>query len=100
MKQDKEEGSIADHLLDREAKQMKANFVQKYAKVLTTSKLFKTTVEELRVRGWVTHAKLWNTCLYLNMAAHDLSILVEDLAFERDSWRRRLVARNLAVFSI
>lgn len=99
MRQEKEQGSIADHLLDRKTKQMKATFAQKHAELLATSEFLNSTVEELRARGWATHAMLWNTCLYLNMAAHDLSVLVEDLAFERDNWRRRLLARNLAVLA-
>ncbi len=94
-----DQGSIADRLLDREAKTMKADFARKHAELLKNSKLFQTTVATLRNRGWTTHATLWNLCLYLNTAAHDLSILVEDLAFERDNWRRRLVARNLAVLA-
>ena len=99
MSEDNEQGSIADHLFDRKAKAMKADFKRKHAEILKTSKLFQTTVVTLRDRGWATHATLWNTCLYLNMAALDLSILVEELAFERDNWRRRLVARNLAVLA-
>lgn len=82
---------------DRERKAIKADFARKYAELHATSQLFKTTVETLRSRGWDTHATLWNTCIYLNLAAHDLSVLVEDLALESDDWRRRLVARNLAV---
>lgn len=99
MNNDIEQGSIADPLFDREAKAMKTDFSRKHADLLRTSKLFQTTVATLRERKWTAHATLWNACLYLNMAAHDLSVLVEDLTFERDNWSRSFVARNLAVLA-
>jgi hypothetical protein len=37
--------------------------------------------------------------IYLNIAAHDLSILVMQLHFEKDAWTRRQTARH-AVLTI
>ncbi len=90
---------MADHLVDREAAQLRVTFKQKHEKLIAATKLFKDTIERLRTQGYTTHATLWNACLYLNMAAHDLSILVEDLALERDYWRRRFNARHLALLA-
>src|SRR5207249_4983942 len=46
-------------------------------------------------RGWDTHAQLWSIGTYINIAAHDLSVLVRQLYFERDSWTRRQIARHV-----
>jgi hypothetical protein len=44
-----------------------------------------------------SHAQLWNVGIYINIAAHDLSVLVMQLHFERDLWTRKQIARHVAL---
>jgi hypothetical protein len=90
-------GSVADRELDRERKSIQADFAKKHEELRKTSELMKATIKHCRLNNFNSHAAVWNVALHVNLVAHDLSVLVEDLAFERDNWKRRLAARHVAL---
>lgn len=58
---------------------------------------FQKNILILSCRGWTTHEQLWNAGLYINVVSHDLSIVVHDIIRERDDWKRKYLARALAL---
>jgi len=88
-----------DRQLDRERQALEEIFTAKHRRLLATTALLKGTLLALQARGWSTHAKLWNIGIHINLAAHDLSILVWKLCTEREIWARKLVARQVALMS-
>lgn len=72
-------------------------FATKHGRLLAMTALIKETLFDLRQRRWTTHAELWNIALHINIAAHDLSVLVWQVVAERDIWARKLAARHVAL---
>lgn len=86
-----------DSLFDQEHDELERTFAEKHQQLLATTTVLKETLTELYGRGWNTHAQLWNVCLHINLAAHDLSVMVWQLFAERDIWARKLAARHVAL---
>lgn len=86
-----------DRLVDQNRDRLEQTFVEKHEKLVATTALFKRTLESCKTQGWSTHAELWNIGIYINIAAHDLSVLVLQLHLERDVWARRQIARHVAL---
>ena len=89
--------SEIDRLVDQNRDALERTFVEKHQKLIATTELFKRTLESCKNQGWNTHGELWNVGIYINIAAHDLSVLVLQLHFERDVWIRRQIARHVAL---
>jgi hypothetical protein len=89
--------TIFDQLVDEQQKALIASFEDRHATIAGCGDLMKTTISTLRDRGWNQHESLWNAALFLNTVSYDLSIGLLDLVYERDNWRRRLIARSLAL---
>lgn len=86
-----------DRLVDQNRDGLAQTFIEKHEKLIATTELFKRTLESCKIKGWNTHTELWNIGIYINIAAHDLSVLVLQLHFERDIWARRQIARHVAL---
>jgi hypothetical protein len=86
-----------DRLVEQKRPELERTFAQKHDELVAATELFSQTLKTLKSRGWDTHAELWNTGIYLNIAAHDLSVLVMQLHFERDAWTRRQIARHVVL---
>ncbi len=84
-----------DQLVDKKRAELQKTFSQKHDQLIAVTEVFRQTLETCRNRGWDTHAQLWNVGIYINIAAHDLSILVMQLHFERDAWTRKQIARHV-----
>ncbi len=86
-----------DRLVEQKRSELERTFAQKHDQLIAATELFSQTLKTCKDRGWDTHAELWNSGIYLNIAAHDLSILVMQLHFERDAWTRRQIARHVVL---
>ncbi len=86
-----------DHLVDQNREKLKQTFAQKHNQLISITEVFRQTLESCKDRGWDTHAQLWNIGIYINIAAHDLSVLVMQLHFERDAWTRRQITRHVVL---
>jgi hypothetical protein len=86
-----------DRLIDQKRPDLEQTFAQKHRQLIATTEAFRQTLKACKNRGWDTHAQLWNVGIYVNIAAHDLSVLVMQLHFERDAWARRQVARHVVL---
>jgi hypothetical protein len=86
-----------DRLVDQNREELEQTFAQKHKRLIATTEVFKQTLESCRQQGRNIHAELWNVGIYMNIAAHDLSVLVMQLHFERDTWTRRQIARHVAL---
>src|SRR5215210_1881270 len=86
-----------DRLVDQNREGFEQTFTQKHKQLVATTEVFKQTLESCKKQGWNIHAELWNVGIYINVAAHDLSVLVQQLHFERDTWVRRQIARHVAL---
>lgn len=86
-----------DSLFEEDRSKFDALFATKHKAMADASRVFYNSIREFRERGWNTHAEIWNVAFFLNMAAHDISILVFQLASEQDPWTRKLTARHLAL---
>lgn len=86
-----------DRLVDRQRQYLEQSFAQKHERLVATTEVLKHTLENCRRQGWAIHAQVWNVALYMNIAAHDLSVLVAQLHFEREPWARRLIARHVVL---
>lgn len=88
-------------LFDRFADIKKAEFSKrlhhKHIDLALVGAELRKTILMLREWKWKTHEGIWSPCLFLNTVYYDLSILVADLAFERHEWKRRFIARSLAL---
>lgn len=71
-------------------------FANRHVVIQECGEQMQQTVETIRSHGWKTHESIWNASLFLNTIAYDLSHNVYDMVYERDEWRRRMVARQLA----
>jgi hypothetical protein len=86
-----------DRLVDQQRAEFEQTFAQKHKKLLATTEVFRQSLEVWNTRGWNTHAQLWNLGIYINIAAHDLSVLVMQIHFEREMWARRQIARHIVL---
>ncbi|MFN8453339.1 MAG: hypothetical protein U0401_01490 [Anaerolineae bacterium] len=86
-----------DVLYDKERDTLTTQFAEKHKKMLAMSRFFFEAIKRYRQQGWYTHAEIWNIAFFLNIAAHDTSILVLQLANEREPWDRKLAARHVAL---
>ncbi len=86
-----------DGLFDRQRTSLGQTFEDRHRRLLAMTALMKETLRGLRNRGWDAHAQLWNIGIHVNLAAHDLSVLVWQLGAERDIWARKLAARHVVL---
>ena len=86
-----------DYLVDQKRAELQQTFFQKHEQLIAVTEVFRQTLEACKNRGWDTHAQLWNIGIYINIAAHDLSILVMQVHFERDAWTRKQIARHVVL---
>jgi hypothetical protein len=86
-----------DALFEKERSKFDELFAKKHKTMSDTSRVFYDSIKEFRKRGWEIHAEVWNIAFFLNMAAHDISVLVAQLAGEHEPWTRKLAARHLAL---
>jgi hypothetical protein len=84
-----------DRLFDQQRPTLEQTFTHKHDQLRQTTSVFAQSLQNFRAQGWHTHAQLWNIALYINIAAHDLSVLVWHLCCERDVWARKLIARHV-----
>ena len=89
--------SLFDSLAASEQQALADTFRSRHESIAETNRLLVNTAAEVQRRGWNTHLPIWNACLFLNTIAYDHSVLFFDLVYEKDYWKRRLVARNLCV---
>ncbi len=88
--------TLFDQLALDEREDLTHNFEKRHAEIERTNKLMISTIKDIRSRGWATHLAIWEPTLFLNTAAYDLSITLYDLVYEKNEWKRRLIARNLS----
>jgi hypothetical protein len=84
-------------MVDERSDEFRERFANRHRKLAHVTELLRTTAQELRTQRFVTHLPIWNTCLYLNLASHDLSLLVQEASMLRDNWHRLLIARHIAL---
>ncbi|MEO0453973.1 MAG: hypothetical protein AAFY98_07530 [Verrucomicrobiota bacterium] len=87
---------ILDQLVSKD-REIVQNFADRHEVIKKCGESMKEAIREVRSRGWQTHEKVWNACLFVNTISYDLSHKVYALVYERDDWKRRLAARELAV---
>lgn len=88
--------ALFDQFADAEQSDLAAIFSTRHVTIQNCGDVLRNTLAEVRARGWKNHDAIWNPCLFLNTVTYDHSIYVMQLAYERDDWRRSLIARNLA----
>lgn len=86
-----------DEAFDLQRTSLRQTFEDRHRRLLAMTALMKETLRDLRNRGWDTHAQLWNIGIHVNLATHDLSVLVWQLGAERDIWARKLAARHVVL---
>lgn len=86
-----------DALVDQQRERLEQIFTKKHDELIVGTEVFRETLEHCAANGFKHHAAIWNVGIYINMAAHDLSVLVQQLHFERNVWTRRLIARHTAL---
>jgi hypothetical protein len=89
--------TLLDQLLDEQRRWLTESFASRHMVLEDCSHALRQATAHCRANGFRAHEPICNACLFLNMIAHDLSVLVFDLAYERDEWRRRFIARSLAL---
>jgi len=89
-----------DTLFEKERDKFDELFGKKHKTMSDTSRVFYDSISGFRRRGWDTHAEVWNVAFFLNMAAHDVWVLVAQLASEHEPWTRKLAARHLALAAL
>ena len=89
--------AIFDQLAEEQKQALSGAFSERNQKIAECGNSIKETVSMLRARGCESHEAIWNSALFLNTVAYDLSIGVLDLVYERDHWKRRLIARTVAL---
>jgi len=89
--------NIFDQLAKKKQDALLAMFADRHVTIAACGDVFKNTISTLRDRGWKTHEPIWNAALFLNTVSYDLSIGIIDLVYERDLWKRRLIARLMAL---
>ena len=78
-------------------KKLARNFKKRNRIMGECTEYMKNKILTLHDKGLVEQKKLWNAGLFINLVAHDLSIIVSDVSVERDEWRRLYLARALAL---
>lgn len=86
-----------DRLVDQNHEKLAEIFAQTHKQLIEATQVFKQALEYCKIQGFNSHAELWNVGIYINLAAFDLSILVQQIYFERDDWKRRQMARHVAL---
>jgi hypothetical protein len=86
-----------DAAFEKARDRLTLEFSEKHKKMSDDSRAFYVAIVERKNRGVHAHAEIWNVAFFLNMAAHDISILVLQLASEHEPWTRKLTARHLAL---
>ncbi|HNQ62194.1 MAG TPA: hypothetical protein PKJ62_07370 [Bacteroidia bacterium] len=89
--------NVFDRLADEQRQQLTAIYEQRHNIVSACTTAFRDTITMCRANGWLAHETVWNSCLFVNLAYHDLSILTYDLSFEREEWKRLFIARSLSL---
>lgn len=89
--------NMFDQLAEKVQKALSVEFETRHATTAACGDVLKTTIFSLRDRGWKTHESILNAALFQNTVSYDLSIVVSDLVRERDVWKRRFIARSLAL---
>lgn len=79
--------------------QLSDKFSSKHEYMDNTKTVLRHTLSECIKRKWRTHATIWNICLFIDILAHDLSLLVRDLVLNQENWERRFTARHLALLA-
>lgn len=88
---------LLDQMTDSTREELSGTFSQRHRNLERCCDVLRETLRVATERGFKSHVTIWNACLFVNTVDYDLSILVHDLAFERDEWRRRFIARSLAL---
>jgi hypothetical protein len=88
--------TLFDQLALQEQDALSKTFESRHFVFSQTNNLLIDTLVMLLSKGWKTHSAIWNPCLFLNTVSYDLSFYIYDLAYEKNDWKRRLIARNLA----
>ena len=88
---------LFDQLAEEQRQQLTDRFAERHKTFADCTTAMRETIRTLQQRGWQIHENIWTACLFVNWVAHDLSILIFDLAYERDEWRRRFIARSIAL---
>lgn len=86
-----------DALFDKERDNTTTLFAKKHQDMLEVSRFLLKSIKTYRQKGWHTHSEIWNIAFFMNIAAHDVSVLVFQLVTEREQWTRKLVARHVAL---
>lgn len=85
-------------LLKEDKKEEIENYFESRSKTMSqcTPELFRglQMVERASLKN---HEKIWNASLFINLSAHDLSVCLKDLIFEKNNWERKYYGRQLAV---
>ena len=89
--------SLFDQLAEKERKKLEATFSERHATIAACGDVMRGAIATVRAREWHTHEVLWNAALFLNTVSYDLSIGIQNFAYERDEWKRRYIARTLAL---
>jgi hypothetical protein len=88
---------IFDMLAGTHKRQLRKQFARRNQEMGQCTQSMRDTISMLDARGWTTHRAVWNACLFINVVSHDLSLIVYDLTYERDQWKRNSHARALAL---
>jgi hypothetical protein len=88
---------VFDALAGVHKRQIRKLFAARNQEMGLCTQSMRDTIATLDARGWATHRVIWNACLYINLVSHDLSLIVYDLTYERDEWKRNFHARALAL---
>lgn len=88
---------MIDRLVDTQREDLKQTFDKKHADIIKQTQIMKVTLAHCRSKGWLDHAEIWNIIIYINIASHDLSVLVSQLHLERDVWARKQIGRHLVL---
>lgn len=75
---------LLDRLTEAKRNSLEATFDWRHKTLEQCAAVLRQTISTARSRGWQTHESIWNPCLFLNTVDYDLSILIRDLAYERD----------------
>jgi predicted Zn-dependent protease with MMP-like domain len=78
-------------------RKLNRNFTRRGKVIGQCTEELQKTILVLTERGWTTHTQLWNAGLFINVVSHDLSIISHDIIRVRDDWKRRYLARALAL---
>jgi hypothetical protein len=86
-----------DRIVDEKHDIMSSEFDNDSHRIKSLIEQKRGIVCAFRNDGWGVHEKIWNPCLFMDIALYDLINLIRDFSFERDEWRRKAIARQLAL---